>query len=133
MLVGGGAIAPEWRRSSVATRAYPIGAAHAMTSTVSRRQGCALRSFTRAVPALAEGRRGRGSVPGGGGAWFMGGGMPGAPFRRRGRTRLGRAGRRWTGRPGRRLNAFPVDAAAGGRAVFPGPGTYAAAPIERVD
>src|SRR2546423_1541022 len=52
MLVGGGAIAPEWRRSSVATRAYPIGAAHAMTSTVSRRQGCGLRSVTRAVPAV---------------------------------------------------------------------------------
>jgi hypothetical protein len=65
--------------------------------------------------------------------WFMRGIMPGATFQRRVMNPLGMAGLRWTDRPGRRLNAFLADAAAAVRAVFPGPVTYAAAPIERVD
>lgn len=64
---------------------------------------------------------------------FMQGILPGATLQRRLLHPLAMPRLKWSATLSRRLNAWLSDTVAGVREVFPGPLTYAAAPIERVD
>jgi hypothetical protein len=65
--------------------------------------------------------------------WFMGGILPGATFQRRLFNPLAMPRLKWSQKPSRLLNTWLAEAVSELRNVFPGPLTYAAAPIERVD